>query len=151
VKVMDALRRRLPAFDFNSARRYLCSVWGLSLALDARWPVRDPQAGPRDGGVTLNVHAGGDVASPMAGRVEWIGRNGRRGLCVEIDHGCELRSTLCGLSNALVRTGERVRPGTPVGKASPASKDRPVPWFGLTLESYLLDPRVLKEERRDGP
>ncbi len=147
-EVTDALRRRLPAFDFNAARRYLCSVWGLSLALEARWPAQNlrasPQAGTKDGGVSLSVPAGGAIVAPMAGSVGWIGHNGRQGLCVEIVHGCELRTTLCGLAEVLVRPGKRLQPGSIVGRAAPGGT-----WFGLDLGSYHLDPRVLRAGPRD--
>jgi len=139
--VLKTLRRRVLAPLRDDAERRLCTVWDLSQGLSSRWPVASREAGERVGlGVRLAAAPGEPLAAPMAGRVGWVGHDGTRGACVELVHGCVLRTELCGLGEIGARRGAAVQAGQAVGRAGGT---RPVLhlWLGLRpMDATLLLP-----------
>jgi len=136
---LKTLRRRLVAPLRDDAEARLCNAWGLAQGLGARWPVAAREAGQRAGlGVRLGAAPGESVAAPMSGRVGWAGPDGPRGKCVELLHGCSMRTELCGLGEIGVRRGVRVQAGQAVGLTG---QERPVLnlWLGLRcMDASLL-------------
>jgi murein DD-endopeptidase MepM/ murein hydrolase activator NlpD len=136
---LKTLRRRLIAPLRDDAEARLCTVWGLAQGLGARWPVAAREAGERAGlGVRLGASPGEALAAPMSGRVGWTGTDGPRGKCVELLHGCSMRTELCGLVEIGVHRGDQVQAGQAVGQAG---RERPVLhlWLGLrAMDASLL-------------
>jgi murein DD-endopeptidase MepM/ murein hydrolase activator NlpD len=74
----------------------------------------------------------------MAGRVRFSGQNGSLGQCVEIDHGCDLRSEVCGLLVVSVSVGDPLVAGDPLGTAAGTPT-----LFAMWLGTHPLDPMSL--------
>jgi len=140
--ILASARLRLPAFARAEARQYACSVLGMAVALQARWPVPDPEAQKIADRVELEVSPGQAVASPMAGQTGWVGNDGSKGLCVEIEHVCDLRSVFCGLKSSVVSEGQQLRAGSNIGLAGQKVR------FWLFVGRYALDGRVLRPDPR---
>lgn len=87
-------------------------------------PVRDPfrmdagPYGPGNRGLEYDTVGGDPVRAVAAGRVAFAGPVAGR-LVVSVVHPDGRRSTLTGLRSILVRVGELVARGTPVGTAGP--------------------------------
>ncbi len=138
--MLSAQRLRLLAYHRARAGKQLCAVWGLSMAMDAAWPVTQTGTQVEANGVRLETSPGQKVAAPMPGRVSFSATDGSRGLCVEIEHACQLRSQICGLAKVSVASGQRVQVGTILGTSAQTT-----PWFGLQVGTLWLDPRVLQQ------
>ena len=67
-------------------------------------------------GIDFGGSYGTAVVATAAGSVVWAGPRGGYGNLVEIDHGFGLRTRYAHLSSILVRVGQQVALGTPVGK-----------------------------------
>jgi hypothetical protein len=137
-RIQRRLRLHLLVPFREEARELMCSVTGVALGLEARWPVDSLETEPAGAGVRLAAGPGEPVRATMPGRVHWAATDGSRGLCVEVDHGCDLRTSVCGLAEASVPVGARVETGQPLGTAGPGR-----PWFGLRIGTVSRDPRVL--------
>lgn len=74
-------------------------------------------AGYRARGLTLAVTAEAAVRAPAAGVVRFARPFRGYGVIVVIDHGDGWTSLLTGLGRAVVRTGDRVAVGQPIGRA----------------------------------
>ncbi|MBW1870622.1 MAG: M23 family metallopeptidase [Deltaproteobacteria bacterium] len=138
--MLAAQRLRLLAYHRNRAGKHLCAVWGLAMAMEAVWPVAQTGTQVEASGVRLEVGPGQKVAASMPGQVSFSATDGSRGLCVEIEHACQLRSQICGLAKVSVSTGKRVQVGTTLGTSGQTT-----PWFGLQVGTLWLDPRVLQQ------
>ena len=145
---MTALRKRMIAPYRDDARRWLCTVWGLATALQARWPVQDRDIRQVEGaGVRLAAGPGEPVVAAMPGKVGFAGRDGTRGLCVEVVHACELRTEVCDLKTIRVGTGRRVEAGSVLGTVG-----RMRPRFNLWLGVQALDvTQLLPPQREERP
>lgn len=77
----------------------------------------DPITGrsARHGGLDLRSTPGSAAAATAAGRVVAAGRRGAYGILVEIDHGLGIRTRYAHLERPLVRVGDDVAAGDPVG------------------------------------
>lgn len=80
---------------------------------------RDPIIGMAafHSGIDFRAAPGQRVTATAAGRVTKAGRFGGYGNMVEIDHGNGFTTRFAHLSRVLVRAGETVAPGAPVGEA----------------------------------
>jgi murein DD-endopeptidase MepM/ murein hydrolase activator NlpD len=140
---LKAMRRRLAAPWRAEAESLMCTVQGLALTLDSRWPVRSQDASQRQGaGVQLEAQAGEELLAPMDGQATYVGPDGARGTCVELLHACRLRTELCGFARVAVQRGDRVRAGQALGTAGPRSQL--TLWSGRkALDATLLLPPAL--------
>lgn len=75
-------------------------------------------AGVRSRGLTIAVAAGADVVAPAAGRIVYAGKFRDYGTVVIVDHGGGWTSAITGLGDTRVEIGDRVRPGSRIGRAA---------------------------------
>jgi len=68
-------------------------------------------------GLDIVTNLGTPVHSTGDGRVEFVGRKGGYGLCVEINHGFGYRTIYGHLSKAEVKKGQKVKRGTEIAKS----------------------------------
>lgn len=93
-------------------------------------PYRLPVAGPvvtglgelsaegvRSRGLTLTAFSGAQIVAPTGGRVVYAGRFRRYGNIVILDHGDGWTSLVAGLDRVMVRVGDTVVQGSPLGRA----------------------------------
>ena len=136
---LESLRRHMIVPYREESRQWLCTVRGLSLAMQSRWPTRSRLMRGRSMRVVqLDAVKGEKLLAPMEASIGFVGRDGSRGICVEMVHACGLRSEFCGLSRALVKGGQKVGPGAPVGQTG----DQPVS-FTLWHGHQAIDPMAL--------
>lgn len=73
--------------------------------------------GVRARGLTLATAPGAEIVAPTAGRVIYAGRFRRYGNIVIVDHGGGWTSLIAGLDAVLVKVGDTLNQGTPLGRA----------------------------------
>lgn len=73
--------------------------------------------GVRSRGLTLATWPGAQVVAPTGGRVVYAGRFRRYGNIVILDHGDGWTSLVAGLDRVLVRVGDSLVQGSPLGRA----------------------------------
>ncbi len=73
--------------------------------------------GVRARGLTLATAPGAEIVAPTAGRVIYAGRFRRYGNIVIVDHGSGWTSLIAGLDAVLVKVGDTLNQGTPLGRA----------------------------------
>lgn len=73
--------------------------------------------GVRSRGLTLATWPGAQVVAPTGGRVLYAGRFRRYGNIVILDHGAGWTSLVAGLDRVLVRVGDVLVQGSPIGRA----------------------------------
>lgn len=73
--------------------------------------------GVRARGLTLATAPGAEIVAPTAGRVIYAGRFRRYGNIVIVDHGSGWTSLIAGLDAVLVKVGDTLHQGTPLGRA----------------------------------
>jgi septal ring factor EnvC (AmiA/AmiB activator) len=83
-------------------------------------------------GLTFAVEPRAQVVAPANGRVAYAGRFRSYGHVVVLDHGRSWTTVITDLATLDVAPGQRVRPGTPIGRAGPQA------------------PRITVELRREG-
>jgi murein DD-endopeptidase MepM/ murein hydrolase activator NlpD len=92
---------------------------------------------------------GATVASTAPGVVAWAGVRGGYGNMVEIDHGYGFRTRYGHLSAILVRVGERVGKGSPVGKLGSTGRSTgPHVHYEVWLADVVRDPSRFIEAGR---
>ncbi len=139
---LESLRRHLIVPYRAEARRWLCTVRGLALTMQSVWPTRSHQILSKSMKVVrLDSVASERLLAPMQAQIGFVGQDGSRGICVEMVHACDLRTELCGLAKSLVKTGQQVHAGTPVGVAGDRSKS---PKFTMWYAQHALDPTALR-------
>lgn len=84
-------------------------------------------AGVRARGLTIQTRPQAQVVAPSTGRVAYAGEYRGFGRIVIIDHGRQWTTLITNLATLDVRVGDRLVPGSPVGKAG---NDRPT----ITIE-----------------
>lgn len=89
--------------------------------------------GVRSRGLTLATWPGAQVVAPTGGRVVYAGRFRRYGNIVILDHGQGWTSLVAGLDRVLVRVGDSLVQGSPLGRAPQRES-----------------PRIMVELRRQG-
>lgn len=100
----------------------------------------------RHEGIDLRAPAGSLVRSAGAGRVVRAGREGPFGLLVVIDHGGGLTTRYAHLSRILVREGERVAAGRPIGRVGSSGRSTgPHLHYELRVAGEPVDPLRLLE------
>lgn len=92
-------------------------------------------------GVDVSARRGTRITAPAAGRVRFVGRSFAFGNLVEIDHPGGIRTRYAHLGLSLVRTGDVVTRGTPIGTVGSS---------GLTTGPHLHY-EVLRNERQVDP
>jgi len=107
----EVLRRRLPEPVKLDAGRWLCTVGTLSRVYRAGWPTGRPSQTVSASGLVLAGGKGDRVVAPLAGRVS------RDGRCLVVDHGCGLRSRLCGVTGSQSAPERPVAAGAVLGRA----------------------------------
>ena len=73
--------------------------------------------GVRSRGLTLATWPGAQIVAPTGGRVIYAGRFRRYGNIVILDHGKGWTSLVAGLDRVMVRVGDDVIQGAPIGRA----------------------------------
>ncbi|WP_066658473.1 murein hydrolase activator EnvC family protein [Sphingomonas sp. CCH9-E2] len=73
--------------------------------------------GVRARGLTLATAPGAEIVAPTAGRVIYAGRFRRYGNIVIVDHGGGWTSLIAGLDAVLVKVGDTLAQGAPLGRA----------------------------------
>ncbi|QDX27613.1 peptidoglycan DD-metalloendopeptidase family protein [Sphingomonas suaedae] len=73
--------------------------------------------GVRSRGLTLATWSGAQIVAPTGGRVIYAGRFRRYGNIVILDHGKGWTSLVAGLDRVMVRVGDDVIQGAPIGRA----------------------------------
>ena len=132
---------------------------GLVTALPAgtwAWPVTgpvirgfDPPTSPFGAGhrgIDIAVPFGTTILAPEAGTVSFAGRVGGE-LFVTLDHGGGLSSTYSWLSAAVVRRGDLVARGQPIGATGAGHPGSVIPHlhFGVRLDGEYQDPLAYLE------
>jgi|DewCreStandDraft_2_1066082.scaffolds.fasta_scaffold00075_16 murein DD-endopeptidase MepM/ murein hydrolase activator NlpD len=104
------------------------ALLGCAACAVPRWPVAAPVISPfgvrREGGWLPRLHEGVDLGAPaetpvhalLDGRVRFAGQRGGWGRVVLLEHPGGWTSVYAHLAAVLVRTGERVRRGQPIGR-----------------------------------
>ncbi|MFL9839691.1 peptidoglycan DD-metalloendopeptidase family protein [Sphingomonas sp. ST-64] len=80
--------------------------------------------GVRSRGLTLATWPGAQVVAPTGGRVIYAGRFRRYGNIVILDHGKGWTSLVAGLDRVMVRVGDELIQGAPIGRARPGDAPR---------------------------
>lgn len=129
-----AMSLSLLAYDRSRAEQKLCSVLGLAAALEARWPVADPDTQMQQGpGTRLAASPGEKIAAPISGKVSFAGENDG-GTCVEITTSCDMRATICDMKSSTVKSGQNIKRGFAIGISGP---QRPI--YNVFLGAHALD------------
>lgn len=68
------------------------------------------------GGIDIAASFGTEVVAPGRGRVVFVGRKGALGRTVVVDHGYGIQTTYGHLGDVLVRKGQEVERGEPIGR-----------------------------------
>jgi murein hydrolase activator len=89
--------------------------------------------GVRSRGLTLATWPGAQIVAPTGGRVIYAGKFRRFGNIVILDHGGGWTSLVAGLDRVLVRVGDQLIQGSPLGRAPQGE-----------------NPRIMVELRRQG-
>ncbi len=121
------------------------------------WPVRGPVLhgfeapagpyGPGHRGIDIGAPFGSPVVAAQDGVVAfsgWVAGS----LFVSIDHPDGIRTTYSWLSEVLVRRGDKVEKGQPVGRTGHGHPGEAVPHlhFGARVGDVYIDPMLLLEE-----
>jgi septal ring factor EnvC (AmiA/AmiB activator) len=80
--------------------------------------------GVRARGLTLVTAPGAEIVAPTAGRVIYAGRFRRYGNIVIVDHGGGWTSLIAGLDAVLVKVGDTLAQGAPLGRAPQGNAPR---------------------------
>ncbi|MBX3594984.1 peptidoglycan DD-metalloendopeptidase family protein [Sphingomonas sp.] len=80
--------------------------------------------GVRSRGVTLATWPGAQVVAPTGGRVTYAGRFRRYGNIVILDHGDGWTSLVAGLDRVMVRVGDQLIQGSPLGRVPDTANPR---------------------------
>ena len=93
---------------------------------------------------------GSSVTATAPGSVVWAGPRGGYGNLVEIDHGFGIRTRYAHLSTILVRVGQRVALGTPVGRLGSTGRSTgPHVHYEIWYQDALRNPdRFIQTGRR---
>lgn len=67
-------------------------------------------------GIDIIADIGSPVKSPGSGRIEFLGKRGGLGLCIEIDHGFGYRTIYGHLSSVNVKIGQKIKRGQLIAK-----------------------------------
>lgn len=67
-------------------------------------------------GIDIITDVGSPVKSPGSGTVEFVGKRGGLGLCIEIDHGFGYRTVFGHLSSTDVKIGQKIKRGQIIAK-----------------------------------
>ncbi len=103
----------------------------------------------RHEGIDLRAPPGSLVRAAGSGRVVKAGTDGPFGLLVEIDHGGGLTTRYAHLSRILVRQGERVARGRPIGRVGSSGRSTgPHLHYELRVAGEPVDPLRLLEAGR---
>lgn len=135
----EEIRRRLPEPLKLAAGRWLCSVETLTRVYGARWPTGRRAKTRAADGLLLPAGPGARVVAPLAGRVTAAGH------CLVVDHGCGLRSRLCGVESIWRHPAKMVAAGQQLGRARGA-----VHW-SLWLGARRVSPELLLGSTRAVP
>ena len=148
ISIENAMIKKVRAVDTD--RAYFASGFD--------WPVKGPISGVFGSqrvlnGKPKNPHNGVDVAAPQGtaivapadGVVALVhGDMFYTGKTVMIDHGHGLTSVYAHMSAILVKDGQKVTRGTPIGKIGKTGRvTGPHLHWGVTLFGTHLDPRLL--------
>jgi murein DD-endopeptidase MepM/ murein hydrolase activator NlpD len=92
---------------------------------------------------------GSTIAATAAGTVTWAGPRGGYGNMVEIDHGFGIKTRYGHMSSILVRVGDRVNKGTPVGRLGSTGRSTgPHVHYEVWLADVVRDPSKFIEAGR---
>ncbi|MEG3181515.1 murein hydrolase activator EnvC family protein [Sphingomonas sp. LT1P40] len=80
--------------------------------------------GVRSRGLTLATWPGAQIVAPTGGRVIYAGKFRGYGNIVILDHGGGWTSLVAGLDRVMVRVGEQLIQGSPLGRAPPGETPR---------------------------
>jgi hypothetical protein len=92
-------------------------------------------------GMDIAADFGTTVVAPARGRVRFSGTKGPFGRMVEIDHGYGLRTHFAHLSKSLVKRGETVERGMPIGHVGSTGRSTgPHLHYGVEVNGRTVDP-----------
>jgi len=92
-------------------------------------------------GLDIATGFGTIVVAPARGRVVFSGTNGALGRMVELDHGYGLRTHFGHLMKALVKQGETVERGLPIGEVGSTGRSTgPHLHYGVEVNGRTVDP-----------
>lgn len=92
-------------------------------------------------GLDIAADFGTTVVAPARGRIRYAGTKGPFGRLVEIDHGYGLRTHYAHLSKSLVKKGQTVERGTPIGEVGSTGRSTgPHLHYGVELNGRTADP-----------
>lgn len=92
-------------------------------------------------GMDIAADFGTTVVAPARGRVRFSGTKGPFGRLVEIDHGYGIRTHFAHLSKALVRQGQTVERGMPIGEVGSTGRSTgPHLHYGVEVHGRTVDP-----------
>jgi murein DD-endopeptidase MepM/ murein hydrolase activator NlpD len=95
------------------------------------------------GGVDVRAAYGSDVPTAAAGRVVSTGTQGGYGLTVVVEHAPGLRTRYAHLSASLVRVGDEVTAGQPIGRAGRSGRATgPHLHFEVIQDGQRIDPEL---------
>jgi murein DD-endopeptidase MepM/ murein hydrolase activator NlpD len=95
------------------------------------------------GGVDVRAAYGSEVSSAAAGRVVSTGTHGGYGLSVVVEHAPGLQTRYAHLSASLVRVGDEVSAGQPVGRAGRSGRATgPHLHFEVIQDGQRIDPEL---------
>ncbi|HER26318.1 MAG TPA: M23 family metallopeptidase [Rhodospirillales bacterium] len=169
VQRIDGLAKRKVTPDPEDTARIIADNKGIKRVRDTLsirsdflsgfiWPVRGPISGVFGSlrvlnGIPKNPHNGVDVAAPQgtvivapADGIVALAQNDMfyTGKTLMIDHGLGLTSVYAHMSAILVKEGDRVTQGTPIGKIGKTGRvTGPHLHWGVTLKRTHLDPMLL--------
>jgi murein DD-endopeptidase MepM/ murein hydrolase activator NlpD len=92
-------------------------------------------------GMDIAADFGTTVVAPARGKVRYAGMKGPFGRLVELDHGYGLRTHYAHLSKSLVKKGETVERGTPIGEVGSSGRSTgPHLHYGVEVEGRTVNP-----------
>jgi murein DD-endopeptidase MepM/ murein hydrolase activator NlpD len=68
-------------------------------------------------GIDIMTDPGTPVYVTGDGKVDYVGRKGGFGLCIEVEHGFGYRTVYAHLSSSFVKEGQKVKRGTQIAKS----------------------------------
>ena len=134
--------------QFLSAMRHIPLTTPVSGPQFARTSGFGPRLDPFTG--RLGFHPGIDFAGPLGsivratapGRIDWAGPQGGYGNMVEIDHGFGLRSRYAHLESVLVKVGDTVANGAPIGLLGSTGRSTgPHVHYEVWFDNVVRDPK----------
>ncbi len=153
----DLVRIRRETLKMAAARRQRGSTL---MAEEFQWPVTGPISSPfglrrffndqprrPHGGIDIAVPEGTPIVAPAAGEIVDTGDYFFNGNSVFIEHGLGLQTFYAHLSKILVKPGDRVEAGQPIGEVGATGRvTGPHLHWSVSLNNAWVDPMLFVSE-----